>query len=106
MADSLPTNVVDLLKDLVGAVVVQQAQIAELQADRTTLVESSEKLAAAVTDLQSHAETVTGDTGLTSQLGDLSQVPVLQQQLTAAMPAPVEAAPVAAAQDPAIQAAA
>ncbi len=85
---------------------MQQEQIAELQADRTTLVEASEKLTAAVTDLQGHAETVTGDTGLTSQLGDLSQVPVLQQQLAAAMPASAEPAPVAASQEPAIQAAA
>ena len=92
MADSVPPSVVSLLSELVGAVVMQQAQIAELQGDRTTLVETSEKLATAVADLQGHAETVTGDTGLTSQLGDLSQVPVLQQQLAAAMPAPVEAA--------------
>ncbi len=106
MADSVPPSVVSLLKDIVGALVIQQAQIAELQGDRTTLVEANERLTAAVESLQSHAETVTGDTGLTSQLGDLSQVPMLQQQLAAAMPAPVEAAPVAAAQDAAIQAAA
>lgn len=112
MADSVPPSVVTLLKDIVGALVIQQAQIAELQGDRTTLVEASEKLTAAVDALQSHAESVTGDTGLTSQLGDLSQVPMLQQQLAAAMPAPVEAAtgtdaPAAApAQDPAPQAAA
>lgn len=94
MADSVPASVVSLLAELVGAVVIQQGQIAELQGDRTTLVQTSEKLAEAVTALQGHAETVTGDTGLTSQLGDLTKVPALQEQLAAAMPAPVEAAPV------------
>lgn len=114
MADSVPASVVSLLAELVGAVVIQQAQIAELQGDRTTLFQASEKLAEAVTALQGHAETVTGDTGLTSQLGDLTKVPALQEQLAAAMPAPAEVAPVADAstgtaapvQDPAPQAAA
>ena len=95
MADSVPASVVSLLAELVGAVVIQQAQIAELQGDRTTLVQTSEKLAEAVTALQGHAETVTGDTGLTSQLGDLTKVPALQEQLATAMPAPAEVAPVA-----------
>jgi len=112
MADSVPPSVVTLLKDIVGALVIQQAQIAELQGDRTTLLQANERLAVAVEGLQSHAESVTGDTGLTTQLGDLSQVPALQQTLAAAMPAPVEAAPVtdapaaAPVQDPAPQAAA
>lgn len=86
MADQVPPNVVSLLKEIVGALVMQQAQIAELQGDRTTLLETSEKLTAAVGALQSHAETVTGDAGLTSQLGDLSAVPALHEQLTAALP--------------------
>lgn len=114
MADQVPASVVSLLAQLVDAVVIQQAQIAELQGDRTTLLQASEKLTAAVTQLQGHAESVTGDAGLTAQIGDLTQVPALQQTLAAVMPAPVEAAPVtdsaagsaAPAQDPAPQAAA
>lgn len=96
MADPVPPNVVSLLKDLVEAVVMQQAQIAELQTDRTTLLGSTEKIMTAVADLQSHAESVSGDAGLTSQLGDLSTVPALHEQLTAALPAPAETAPAAA----------
>ena len=92
MAEQVPPNVVSLLKDLVGAVVMQQAQIAELQGDRTTLLEASQKLAADITVLESHAETVTGDSGLTSQLGDLSAVPALHEQLAAALPAPADPA--------------
>ena len=112
MADQVPASVVSLLAQLVDAVVIQQAQIAELQGDRTTLLQTSEKLTEAVTQLQGHAESVTGDAGLTAQIGDLTQVPALQQTLAAAMPAPAEAAPVAdapaaaPAQDPAPQAAA
>jgi len=98
MANQVPPNVVDLLRSLVGAVVMQQAQIAELQADRTALLESSEKLTADIAALQGHAETVTGDAGLTTQLGDLSAVPGLQEQLAAALPTQAEpvAAPAAA----------
>ena len=92
MADQVPPNVVSLLKELVGAVITQQAQIAELQGDRTTLLETSERLSASVAALEGHAETLTGDAGLTSQLGDLSTVPALHDQLTAALPAPADAA--------------
>ena len=98
MAEQVPPNVVSLLKDLVGAVVMQQAQIAELQGDRTTLLEVTDRLTAAVTALEGHAETVTGDAGLTSQLGDLTTVPALHEQLAAALPAPAE--PVAAPIEP------
>jgi len=97
VADQVPPNVVSLLKEIVAALVMQQQQIAELQGDRTTLLETSEKLTAAVGALQSHAETVTGDAGLTSQLGDLSTVPALHEQLTAALPVQAEAEPAAAA---------
>jgi hypothetical protein len=95
MADQVPANVVSLLKDLVGAVVMQQAQIAELQGDRATLQ-------ADVAALQAHAETLVGDTGLTTQLGDLTTVPALHEQLAAALPVPADApAPAAAAPVPA-----
>jgi hypothetical protein len=90
MADQMPPNVVSLLRDLVGAIITQQAQIAELQGDRTTLQ-------ADVAALQGHAENLVGDTGLTSQLGDLTMVPALHDQLTAALPVPAEA-PAATAQ--------
>lgn len=85
MADQVPANVVSLLRDLVDAVVMQQAQIAELQGDRTTIQ-------ADVAALQAHAENLVGDAGLTTQLGDLSTVPALHDQLTAALPAPAEPA--------------
>lgn len=85
MADQVPPNVVSLLKDLVGAVLMQQAQIAELQGDRATIQ-------ADIAALQTHAETLTGDTGLTTQLGDLSTVPALHEQLVAALP-PTDPAP-------------
>lgn len=88
MAEQVPPNVVSLLKDLVGAFVMQQAQIAELQADRTTLLETGDRLTAAVSALEEHAETSKGDAGLASQLGDLSAVPALRDQLAAALPAP------------------
>ena len=88
MAEQVPANVVSLLRDLVGAVVMQQAQIAELQGDRTTVLEVTDRLSAAVAALESHAETVTGDSGLTSQLGDLTTVPALHEQLAAALPTP------------------
>ena len=107
MADQVPPNVVSLLKDLVGAIITQQAQIAELQADRTTLLETGEKLSADVAALQGHAETLTGDAGLTTQLGDLSAVPALHEQLAAALPptdpAPTEGATQAATAEPAEQ---
>ncbi|WP_345820153.1 hypothetical protein ABC766_29540 [Methylobacterium fujisawaense] len=97
MAEQLPPNVVSLLKELVGAVITQQAQIAELQGDRTTQMQVTEGLEKSVAALQEHAETVAGETGLTSQLGDLSTVPALHDQLTAALPAPAaDAAPASA----------
>lgn len=94
MADQVPANVVSLLRDLVGAVVMQQAQIAELQGDRATLQTD-------IAALQAHAETVVGDSGLTTQLGDLSAVSALHDQLVAALPAPADPAPEAAAPAPA-----
>ncbi len=93
MASQVPPNVVDLLKSLVGAAVMQQAQIAELQADRTVLLEANEKLTAEIAALQGHAETLTGDAGLTTQLGDLSKCrrsrsssPPLFQRLRSPLP--------------------
>ena len=101
MANQVPPNVVDLLKSLVGAIVIQQQQIAELQGDRTVLLEANEKLTAEIAALQGHAEIVTGDAGLTTQLGDLSAVPALQEQLAAALPAPAEPAVAPPAAEPA-----
>ncbi|MCJ2107879.1 hypothetical protein MKK70_21370 [Methylobacterium sp. E-041] len=68
MADSqtVPTSVVSLLKDIVGGVVMQQAQIAELQADRATLLKENDALTARIADLEAHATAVTGDAGLTT----------------------------------------
>ena len=103
MADRIPVNVVEFAKTVVDAFVTQQAQIAELQNDRTTLLDLAQKLSARVDALEGHAETVTGETGLTSQLGDLSVLATLQERLSAAMPpaepeaAAAPAAPVEAA---------
>ena len=88
MADQASPNIVTLLRDLVGAVVMQQAQIAELQGDRTTQMQATEDLSTRVAALQAHTDAVVGDAGLTSQLGDLTSVPALHDQLTAALPAP------------------
>lgn len=121
MVDKAPTNVVALLSDIVGAILVivprldaqdaklaelvnrdvaKDDQIAELQGDRTTTMQALESLLQKVADLQGHAETVTGETGLTSQLGDLSAVPALHDQLAAAMPAADAASALAAGVGP------
>ncbi|MFC6790608.1 hypothetical protein ACFQE0_13925 [Methylobacterium komagatae] len=131
MADAINPNLVNLLRIMVGAHVIAQGQIGENQneiadlksknadlearfADQgeTILAMSKvlDKLASTVAELQGHAETVVGESGIATQLGDLNELPALQEQLAAAMPAPVEAAPVteapaaAPAQDPAPQA--
>lgn len=100
MADRIPVNVVEFAKSVVDAFTTQQAQIAELQSDRTALLDLAQKLAARVDALEGHAETVTGDAGLTSQLGDLSTLTALQDRLTAIMP-PTETGPAAAPAEPA-----
>lgn len=87
MSDQIPANVANLLKNLVGAVIAQQTAINELRDGRALQADTNQRLTDAIAALQGHAETVAGETGLTVQLGDLSVVPTLQEQLTAAVPA-------------------
>lgn len=87
MSDQISANVAKLLTTLVSTVIAQQSAINELRDGRALQTDTNQRLTDAIAALQGHAETVAGESGLTVQLGDLSVVPTLQDQLTAAVPA-------------------
>lgn len=90
MADRI-ASLITFLRAVVDAFRTQQAQIAELQGTVAALQGENAALAARITSLEGHAETVTGVTGITTDL-DQSSIADLQDQLAAAMPAPAEPA--------------